>query len=417
MSLSRTSYVIIASTLALLALILFQVKWMSNSRALIEEQFNRQVQMALCFAVDNLGDGKFDCSSSSTTGCSPISPLEPLDAGYEVAAGNRFDAASLDSALAVALNFYDIQLDYEVYIKDRGAFKDGKYPKHSCSLLPLAKDDKRLLVVNFTGKDSYIMGKMRFMLISSLVILLFITTVFVFANYTLLRQKQLRKISHDFFNNMAHEFRTPLTNINLASSLLKRRLKDAPQEQQYLDVVKSESGKLMHQLERVLHLAKLENGEYQLEKEEVAPETLIRQAIEDMAIQIEARQAEVDLWVEESDLRLLGDRFHLGNAFRNLLDNALKYSDCPPIVKIRLFKRESGVVIQFEDQGIGISSQDQDCVFEKYQRVSMGDVHDRKGFGLGLAYVKMIVERHRGFIKVFSDLNKGTRFDMFLPTN
>jgi len=112
---------------------------------------------------------------------------------------------------------------------------------------------------------------------------------------------------------------------------------------------------------------------------------------------------------------LEGDKFHLGNAFRNLLENALKYSKDAPIINIAIEKSKEGLTVQFQDNGIGIAKKDQKEIFEKYRRVNQGDVHNQKGFGLGLAYVKMIVERHKGMIKIFSDLNKGTRFDLFLP--
>ena len=134
-----------------------------------------------------------------------------------------------------------------------------------------------------------------------------------------------------------------------------------------------------------------------------------------MDIQIREKNAEVYFRNLSDDFSLEADKFHLGNAFRNLLDNALKYAGDRPKIDISLQTNDKGVLIHFQDNGVGICPKDQSCIFDKYQRVQTGNVHNQKGFGLGLAYVKLIIERHKGFIKVFSDLNKGTRFDLFLP--
>ena len=166
-----------------------------------------------------------------------------------------------------------------------------------------------------------------------------------------------------------------------------------------------------------MHLSKLENGEYQLEKENLNATQLLQEVIKGMDIQIKEKNAQIFFNSKNENILLEGDKFHLSNAFRNLLDNALKYS-CPnPKININIKNDDAGVMIQFADNGIGICKKDQTEVFNKYQRVNHGDVHNQKGFGIGLAYVKMIVERHQGFIKVFSDLNNGTRFDLFLPIN
>ena len=434
---NSTFYVIAASTLALIALIAFQVKWLSDSHRLIEEQFDEKVHLALCFAVNNVEPAacspsppeppqtasenvldqmtqlKFEPVSCgpSTDGCLPVSQGEE---DFTMESTIPFVRSSLDSALAMAFKFYAVELDYEVIIFKKENL--GIFSKHQCSLNPLEKNDTHILSITFPEKENFIFGKLKFMFFSSIIILLFITSVFIFANYILLRQKKIAQINTEFFNNMAHEFRTPLTNITLAGKLLSKNKQHTKQEQ-YLGIIEDETTKLKDQIERVLHLSKLENGEYQLEKEKVNANQLMQEVIAGMDIQIKEKNAQIFFTSKNENILLQGDKFHLSNAFRNLLDNALKYSCGNPEININIKENQEGVMIQFEDNGIGICKKDQAGVFNKYQRVNQGDVHNQKGFGIGLAYVKMIVERHQGFIKVFSDLNKGTRFDLFLPIN
>ena len=440
---NSTFYVIVASTLALIALIAFQVKWLSDSHRLIEEQFDEKVNLALCYAVSNAivepsesneSSGKKILAKSETSfvngclpstnplsetiGCRPTDtclPVSQVEENFTLESSTPFVRSSLDSALEMAFTFYAVPLDYEMKIFEKENIKTScTFPYYECALNPLEKNDKHVLSITFPEKENYIFGKLKFMFFSSIIILLFVTSVFIFANYIMLRQKKIAQINTEFFNNMAHEFRTPLTNISLAKKLLSKKIEDSSQ-QKYLGVIGEESKKLKDQIERVLHLSKLENGEYQLEKENLNAAQLMQEVIEGMDIQIKEKNAQIFFNSKNENVLLQGDRFHLSNAFRNLLDNALKYSCATPEISINIKQGSEGVTIQFEDNGIGICKKNQAEVFNKYQRVNNGDVHNQKGFGIGLAYVKMIVERHQGFIKIFSDLNKGTRFDLYLP--
>jgi two-component system phosphate regulon sensor histidine kinase PhoR len=179
--------------------------------------------------------------------------------------------------------------------------------------------------------------------------------------------------------------------------------------------VSRESKQLMQQVERVLHLAKLEDGDYQLRMEEINLEILLKKVIQDMDLQINQKGALVSLNVNGQIPSIKGDQFHLSNAFRNIIDNALKYSQSSPEILIHIEQTPDGIKLLFQDNGIGISKADQEIIFDKFQRIGTGNVHQQKGFGLGLSYVKKIMDLHQGAIKIFSELNQGSRFDLYIP--
>ncbi len=417
---NRTNIVIGASSLALIALIAFQVKWMSDSRQLIEEQFNQKVNMAMGYAVDLLGEEQFIASCKPTgEACLPANTESCVVPGtentFQVTTKNGASPESIVRALGIAMERYQIKMKYDISLSSSpNNILQTNLSQYACRLNPLKENDSELLVVSFPGREEYVYGKMKFMLIASFIILAFITSVFVLANYILLRQKRIQQMNKAFFSNMAHEFRTPLANINLANNLI-RKVDDPGKREKYSSVVKEETKKLSGQIDRILQLSKLENGEYQLQKEQICVRSLLQSVIDDMDLQIKSKDAKVALHVDQNLGQIAGDKFHLNNAFRNLLENALKYSIEKPEIKVSVRPEREGILIQFEDNGIGIAKKDQSEIFEKYYRVDQGNIHDRKGFGLGLAYVKMIFDRHQGVINIFSELHKGTRFDLFLP--
>ncbi len=412
---NRTNIIIGASFLALVALFAFQTKWMTDSRNLIEQQFNQKVNLALCYAVNLLGseEGLASCGSGESNTCLPIQEFDDI---FQLETKQEVDMNTIENALDIALRFYHIDMDYEVAVVEEEKLGFEARPKYSCALNPLQKNERNLLIVDFPDKAAFIFSKVKFMFFSSIILLGFLTLVFLWSGYTMFRQRKMYQINKEFFNNMAHEFRTPLTNISLAGTLLSKNRKE-PKEERYLTVLKEESGKLSKQVDKILLLSKMENGEYQLVKERFCLKKLINHVVQGMELQIKEKNATINFNVANENVSFEGDKFHLENAFRNLLENALKYSKHSPEVNIALKRNDDGVMIHFEDNGIGISKKDQKEVFEKYYRVNQGNIHDQKGFGLGLAYVKMIIERHKGFIKIFSDLNKGTRFDLFLPAS
>ncbi|MEM0993450.1 MAG: HAMP domain-containing sensor histidine kinase [Bacteroidota bacterium] len=397
MKLTRTTVIAILSTLGMLALILLQVRWLQQSSALISEQFEQKVSSALSTAILKLKDP------------SGISHCEEGPDGCYILPQEK--EAELKCKLTGVLACYDLPTRFEFQIvneQDSPVKDDSPY---CCSLRHLdEKLEDKMVVIAFLDKPKYIAEKMGLMILFSALILLLLSGIFIYINLALLKQKRATERNTDFFNNMAHEFKTPLTNIILATKMLKKRQKEEP----FLDVIQKEGERLKWQVERVLHLAKMEHGGYEIEKQYFLLQPQIEQLLSTMYARLQEEKAVVNMDISEG-LQIYADPFHLSNSIRNLLDNALKYCKAAPIINISAKETQEGVVLQIADNGIGISKANQDFIFKKFQRVGSGDLHDHKGFGLGLAYVQKVMELHAGFIRIVSELNKGSRFDLVLP--
>lgn len=408
MKADKTLIIIGASCLALAALMLFQARWIKHSRALLEEQFNSRVAMALCSAVESIKEAP--SSQEAKRSCAVVENQEQACCQeLEALVGSP----SMQKALNEAFAFYQIPLNYQAGIRTRNTPLDD-IPPNSCSLQPILESDRHLLSVKFPDKEEYVLAKMGFMLGSSIVILIFISLVFLLANYTLLRQKRARERNTDFFNHMAHEFRTPLTNIGLAVKLLAKE-QPALSGSRYFLAIQDENRQMMHQVEHILKLAELEEGAAALAREKVDLEALLRQSVADMGLRIQASGARVYFSSEISNPSIFGDPFHLRNAFRNLIDNALKYSRQDPEIFITISRNEDNILVNFKDNGVGIGPEGKPLIFKKFRRLACGGPGMEKGFGLGLSYVKRIVEMHKGAIRVASELNRGSQFVMALP--
>ena len=403
---------IAASTAAVIALIFIQLNWIKTSRELMEETFNQRVCMALCATVEEEGVSNF---------CKPSPSCEVVANDLNDVPGATLFGIVQDPAfnqnLQEALAFYQINLPYKIDVAGAPPPTISGIPNvdtYQCGSQTSATIGDTSVSLSFPEKEVYFYKKLQMMLLASMLILLFISSLFIFANWQLWKQKRQAEINVDFFNNMAHEFRTPLTNITLASSRMSKKEAHL-EENRFLNIIKKESGKLMLQVERVLHLANLENGDYQLQKERLHLKPLLENVISDMNLQLRDHQAIVDFDKMDDHLEVFADRLHLENVFKNLIDNSLKYSQSNPQITIACEVIDNGISIKFSDNGIGISKANQAFIFDKFHRVGTGNQHNSKGFGLGLAYVKMILEKHCGHVKVVSETDKGSRFELFLP--
>lgn len=403
---SKFSGIFIASLLAVIGLVVFQLSWMQYSRRLSEEIFDQRVCMALCSVVEDYGCGlicsKDGCfASNDTTSPTRVPTPETL------VADSVFQAD-----LRQVLDYHHISLPFLLGVSDtKTACQQG----HQCAVgVPAATGGQSFITINFPQKDHFLDDKIRFMALATILILLFITIVLLSANWALRKQRRLLQTNVDFFNNMAHEFRTPLTNTGLALNMLVRK-NPALHDDRFVEVLRRENKRLLSEVERVLQLAGIHNGHLTLQQEYLPLRELLQSVCQDLELPIAAKGAAIDLEGVPAALEIWGDRAHLANAFRNLIDNALKYNTGQPHIRLSARVQGKGVLVAVEDNGIGIPADQRTLIFEKFQRADQGNIHDQKGFGLGLAYVKSIVELHRGFVCVNTEPRQGSRFEVFLP--
>jgi two-component system, OmpR family, phosphate regulon sensor histidine kinase PhoR len=273
------------------------------------------------------------------------------------------------------------------------------------------------LVVNFPAKDQFLFKKILATLSSSIILLLVIITCFSYAIYIILKQKKLSELKNDFINNMTHEFKTPIATVSLACEVLNDTeiAKEKMNVAKYVGVIKDETTRLGAQVERVLQAATMDKGELRINKNQEDIHRILADCADRAQIQIDSDGGIISKNLNAKNFISQLDGHHFYNTISNLLDNALKYSKKAPKISISTLNVDNRIKIFIKDNGIGISKEKQKYIFEKFYRVSTGNIHDVKGFGLGLNYVHYVIEAHSGIITVQSALGKGSTFIIDLP--
>jgi two-component system phosphate regulon sensor histidine kinase PhoR len=342
----------------------------------------------------------------------------------------RVEPHYIDSLLRKELAAKNIQLSYAFGIapqapkqsKDWIFTSNATIKKHSPQFMAaLFPNDLhasgQFLHVYFPDSLGFIWETMGVSLLGSAILLFIMVGCFYIAMMTILKQKKLAEIKNDFINNMTHEFKTPISTISLATQLIQEdsSVVENGTIQRYLGIIKDENVRLGQQVERVLQTAQMEREEIVLKKKRLDMHELIQQVIEMNQPMLMAKQGEIQAEFSSDSSVILIDEVHMSNVINNLIDNAVKYSDKAPRVKIYTHSDNSGFHIQVSDEGIGMKKEFLSQVFEPFYRVPTGNVHNVKGFGLGLSYVKKIVEAHGGTVYVKSQLGKGSTFEITIP--
>lgn len=280
-----------------------------------------------------------------------------------------------------------------------------------------AKASPGWLKLHFPSKTSWLWYSLLPTMLMAILFTILILFCFSYTIYVILRQKKISEMKTDFINNMTHEFKTPIATISLAADSIAspKVIHDESKITRFINIIRQENRRMLQQVEKVLQMAQLDKEDFQLKLSEVDMHDIIRQAVENVNLLVQQRQGRIEMKLEAIDPIIEGDQNHLSNMIHNLLDNANKYSDGPPDITVITNDLPEGLEIVIEDKGIGMSKEDQKHIFEKFYRVHTGNVHNVKGFGLGLSYVRAMALAHQGSVSVRSELGKGSRFTLVLP--
>jgi two-component system phosphate regulon sensor histidine kinase PhoR len=247
--------------------------------------------------------------------------------------------------------------------------------------------------------------------------MIILTISFVYVIFSILRQKRLSEIRTDFINNLTHEFKTPIATSVLAGEMLvKPEVQKNPEKvSKYAKAVLDENLRLQGQVEQVLQIATLEKGDERFKLKRINLHEILRSVIESFELRLKENDVKVNVELGAKEPQIVADRSHIGNVFYNLMDNALKYSSLHPEVELKTWNDKNGIFVRVKDNGIGIDLNHQKNIFKSLYRVPTGNIHEVRGFGLGLYYAKSVVDYHHGSIHLESEIGKGSSFDVYLP--
>ncbi len=341
----------------------------------------------------------------------------------------RLDRQELDSIVTFSLQQSGIELEhaYGVMATDIDSLLFAAPSEYSEPLkqsrfrVPLFPHDvfsePTDLILHFPDHSVYLWRQMLPLVAPTVVLMLIIVGCFFYTIRTILSQRRFARLMVDFINNMTHEFKTPISTVQLASEAISRHdvIGDREKVDHFNRMILNESRRMRSQTDKILQMAVIEEGDYELKKEPIDIHRVIREATEAMTLHVENRQGKIESVLGAERSTMMADAIHFGSVIQNLLDNANKYSPEKPYIRVATFNADGYLIISVSDNGIGIKPEDQKMVFDKYFRVPRGNLHDVKGFGLGLSYVKLMTEAHGGLVSLESKPGEGTRVELKFP--
>lgn len=412
MSRNTIRLLIILSTLSIIGVIITQIYWVRKALDMRERQFNQRAHVALQEVANDL---------SKLNGVMlHNNPVEQLSSNYFLVNTNAMvDPALVEHYLKNRFQQNAIVSDFEVGIYDCASNKmfygvalstrnDNKKPTQTANWLKSNKYPY-YFGVRFPSQNISVISDLKGWIGSSLLVLLAVS-FFGYALFVILRQRQLTEVQRDFINNMTHELQTPIATIRIAADVLNTpAIKDQPERlKKYTSIVKEEALRLQNQVETVLNMAKAEKNSLPLTIEWLD----VHQIISSLANKYEIN---LTLHLNATEPYIHADRLHLSNAISNLIDNAFKYTPQNPDIHLETVSQNGSLIIIVRDNGIGIAPEHHRKVFDKFYRVSTGNIHNVKGFGIGLSYVQQIVKAHHWKLDLKSELGKGSEFKIKIP--
>jgi two-component system phosphate regulon sensor histidine kinase PhoR len=459
--------IILIMSFSLVGVGMIQYFWIDRAVDLDEKNFNDKVTIALNnvkkrlitdaeTAADAVFYGNADSILQQNGSKNKLFPLS-----VESTAGNRIrqleyrtaiidpyelleniDIEALDTYIKMELSSKDIDLDYEygvysnrdkAYIVENGNYTatigDTTKSSNVAAMNPLYKAEYKISLFDddmvnpghlnlfFPGKSRFLWSNVIGILISSVLFTGLILFCFSYTVYVIFHQKKVSEMKTDFINNMTHEFKTPIATISLASDsiLSPSILENKDKVSRFIGIIKQENRRMLNQVEKVLQMAQIEKENLELKLIPINLHELINEAVVNAELKVQAKGGRIQTKLEAQNPKIQGDVTHISSIINNLLDNAEKYTPEKPEIQISTKNVKEGIELSILDNGIGISRDAVKYIFEKFYRVHTGNLHNVKGFGLGLSYVKAMVEAHHGKVNVKSDPGKGSIFTVFLP--
>ncbi len=367
--------------------------------------------------------------------------------GEAVALEERIDPLTLDQLLETELNNRNIgiKFHYGVFSNDEDAFviNDGKYTvpftarnlseadieqdilgslansRYQVKLFASHVGSPGSLIIHFPDRSRFLWEDTWVTLLGSVLFTILILFCFGYTIFIIFRQKQLSEMKSDFINNMTHEFKTPIATISLAAdSIFSPRIFNNPEKvKRFAGVIKQENQRMLGQVEKVLQMALIDKKQFGLKVTDLDLHDIIEQSVGHFSLLVQKREGSITTSLNARNPIIRGDRVHIENIINNLMDNAYKYSPEKPEIKIRTFDTDEGIEVWVSDNGIGLTAEAKMNIFDKFYRVHTGNLHDVKGFGLGLTYVKAMMTAHGGMIDVESTPGRGSTFILNFPRN
>lgn len=420
----------IITTFSVIGIITTQYIWVNRAIHLRTEQFNDLIQMNLSDVVDQIYDiQKENTIIPGERSDTIISGLNQIKNGID---SSRLVHSMIDSLLSAELSCFQNAKDFFYAIADTAKGEiiycnlDNNSStvvssEHKVSLSKISPNKNLVLSVFFPEQKNIIVRKMfLWVQLLSALFLLIVITCFLYVIFTIVRQKKISEMKSDFVNNMTHEFKTPISTISVASEILMRPgIWETPDKiQKYANIIYDENMRLRNQVEQVLQISILDKNELKIQPADIDIHPIIENSVDIFNMILKEKHGEIVSELNASNSVIFADELHFINVITNMLDNAIKYTDTIPKIKISTTNKDDGITIRVEDNGIGIDSLNQKHIYKKFFRVHTGDVHNVKGFGLGLFYVKSVMDAHLGTIElVKSELSRGSVFELHFPYN
>jgi two-component system phosphate regulon sensor histidine kinase PhoR len=390
-------------------LMVIQVGWIFKAARLEEQIFSHRVEMALKAARDEIGLRIPQCSDMSDFLCG-----RPCPRAIHIA-----KTREVDSIINTKLRLWNIELPYQFQLKDSFLYLNKHRPFNSPAyhqnLSGLLDQSGVMIEVEFPTRNQFLVGQIYGILGLSVLFIVFVMFSFLIMMRLQRRDKALLVHTTDFINNMVHEFQTPIANVRFASQLINKNCAagETARTTEYAGVILDETLRLQQLVGEILHVGRPETDDEMTEGVDV--HAAIRQAVEPFLYRVQALGGKLSLDLTAQPYLIRGEYGPMVQVISNLIDNALKYVEDVPVIMVTTVNKDNRLVVSVTDNGIGIRKDEQMRIFDKYYRVSTGNTHNVKGFGLGLTYVRKVVTRFGGSVSVVSQPGKGSTFRVILP--